>query len=36
MDDTHLERLGIPLGPRIRILSELKFMQPLDNYSAVI
>ena len=36
MDDAHLERLGISLGPRVRILSEVKQLVPLDNVSDVI
>ena len=36
MDDSHLEALGIPLGPRVRILSEVKKLVPLDNVSDVI
>lgn len=36
MESTHLEKLGIPLGPRIRILDEVKKLHPLDSVSDVI
>ena len=33
MDASHLEVLGIPLGPRVRIMTELRKLQPLDKQS---
>ena len=31
MEDKDLDKLGVPLGPRIRILQELKKLRPVDN-----
>ena len=35
MRDKDLERLKIPLGPRIRILQELKKLQPLNKGTVI-
>ena len=32
MDASHLEVLDIPLGPRVRIMSELAKLEPLDQH----
>ena len=32
MDVSHLEVLGIPLGPRVRIMAELGKLEPLDKH----
>ena len=36
MDVTHLEVLGIPLGPRVRIMSELTKLEPVDQQTDTI
>lgn len=32
MDVSHLEVLGVPLGPRVRIMTELHKLEPLDKH----
>ena len=36
MDESHLEVLGIPLGPRIRIVAEIRKLEPLDKQGTVV
>ena len=36
MNEANLEQLGIPLGARVRIISEVKKLEPLDESDIVI